>query len=279
MDYFKDGQEFAQKYVWNKFKNSWVTLVGGLATVAMPIGVALADLPGVFQVFTLIPLAAVASSFYWYKIANAEKYAKEGAEIFQEHYKEKKIEALMQEYRSISFHNSASDRKLKNDLLKVFNDFLRSINEQAIISDIFKSSSIHKAEDAFKSGVTLLSEMKDITALLDYTSLSKLNKDLDKAKSKEDKKFINEKIELYNKNEATMDELRVSLKELIHSFEVSKLNLAHATSSFESKNDVNEKMKSMVAAMDAAKRVQQRVKNLGSEKDYTMYDKIIEKGK
>ena len=278
MDYFKDGQEFAQKYVWNKFKNSWVTLVGGLATVAMPIGVALADLPGVFQVFTLIPLAAVASSFYWYKIANAEKYAKEGAEIFQEHYKEKKIEALMQEYRSISFTNSASDRKLKNDLLKVFNDFLRSINEQAIISDIFKSSSIHKAEDAFKSGVTLLSEMKDVSSLLADTSYEKLNKELSKAKDK-DKKFIDEKMNLYLENEVIMDKLRVSLKELIHSFEVSKLNLAHATSSFESKNDVNEKMKSMVAAMDAAKRVQQRVKNLGSEKDYTMYDKIIEKGK
>lgn len=257
MDYFKQGEEFAQRYVWNKFKNSWLTLFGGIASAIVPIGIALSEYPAIFQVFTLIPLGIVASSFYWYKILNAKKYAKEGAKIFQDYYKDKEEKSILDEFNNIYF-SSTKDKKLKEEFKTSYDMFIKAINEQKIISDIFKNQTHDKANDAFKSGLKLLKEMKDILSLLENVNLNQLNKELIKSEQK-NKEYLEEKIKLYENNESILEDLRVLLKELIHSFDVSKLNLASATSNFDSKFEVEDSTKSLVAAMNAAKKVQQRV--------------------
>ena len=255
MDYFKDGEEFAQKYVWNKFTNSWVTLLGGLSTVVVPLGITLSPLPAIFQIFTLLPISAVLSSFYWYTIANAELYAKEGATLFEEYYKKERKETLLREFTSLEFDDE--NEALKEELKKVYDAFVEALHRQKIISEVFKNTALIKVEEAFTSGIKLLKEIRDIVSVLKDSSLEELHHDMRDAEDA-DKVFIEQKIEIHSANELQLYELTRSLKELIHSFEKSKLSLAHASSSFEGKEEADEKMKSMLAAIEVAKRVQKR---------------------
>lgn len=265
MDYFKQGKEFARAFVWHKFTNSWATILGGLATVSTPMVIAFADMHWAVHILILIPLSVVASSFYWYKIAHADEYAKEGAEIFQEYYKEQKINQAKESLLDLKLHGQI-DKNLRKQLIQNYNSFVKAIDRQEIISSMLKESMLERAEEAMLSGAKIFIEIKDLIATVDGYDLVQLEGEYSRAEGSQ-KLLAQNKLEIYQENRALIELQRESIEELVSAFELSKLNLAQATSSFDEVEKSRESLNSLVMAVESAKAVQQR----RGEGDYGRY--------
>ena len=260
MDYFEQGREFAREFVWHKFKNSWATILGGLATVITPTAVALLDMPWIFHIFILVPLSVVGSSFYWYKIAHADEYAKEGAILFQEYYKEQKLDSIKKSLLDLKLHSSI-DRDLRVRLLQNYLSFGKAIERQEIISKQFRETMLDRADEVIRSGTKIFAEIKDLIITLDGYDLNQLKENVENFTGSK-KLLAKSKLKIYLDNQSLLESQREAIEELIDGFEVSKLNLAQATSSFDEKERSRESLNALSIAMESAKVVQQkRVEN------------------
>ena len=266
MDYFKDGKIFARKFVWHKFTNSWATILGGLSTVITPMVVALSDMPWIFHIFILIPLSVVASSFYWYKIAHADEYAKEGAIIFKKYYKEQKLDSIKKSLLDLKLH-STIDKNLRLRLLESYLSFGRAIERQEIISQKFKETMLEKADEAIASGINIFIDIKDLIVALDGYDLNQLKDNFENSTGS--KKIVAEnKLRIYKDNQSLIEVQRETIEELIGGFDISKLNLAQATSNFDEQKRSKENLKALTLAIKSAKVVQQK-----SVQNYDRYKK------
>jgi len=267
MDYFKQGQEFAREFVWHKFTNSWATIFGTLTTVITPMVIALSDMPWIFHIFILIPLSVVASSFYWYKIAHADEYAKEGATIFQEYYKKQKLDSIKKSLLDLELHSSI-DKKLRVRLMQSYLSFGKALEKQGIISEQFRVTMLDKADEAIGSGTKIFMEIKDLIVTLDGHDLNQLKKEYKKSKGSK-KSLVESKLKIYQDNQLLLDSQRLAIEELIDGFELSRLNLAQATSNFEEQERSKENLNALTIAIKSAKTVQQK-----SIKNYDRYKNL-----
>ncbi len=262
-----------------KFKRSPLTLFGLVSLIATPLGIALSSIPSFFQIFSLIPLGILGTSFWWYRIANAEEIAKEGALIYQDWHKEQMKEKRRAEFNEIELYNLKGGEKLKKDLWNSYQSFVHAIRDQEIISEELFYEFESKADQGFHSGVNLLKEIADLQVIQSKTSLSKLERQLSKA-DKENRAIIQKNIGIYNSNEQKISELTSVLQKLILSFQSSELNLASATSSFDSQNIVNRNSDELTLAVEASKQVQARLNRFSMSDEQNLknlYQKYGEK--
>jgi hypothetical protein len=256
MDYFEQGKAFAREFVWHKFKNSWATILGGLATVITPTAVALLDMPWIFHIFVLIPLSVVGSSFYWYKIAHADEYAKEGAILFQKYYKEQKLNSIKESLLELKLHSSI-DKDLRVRLMQSYLSFGRAIERQEVISAKFRDTMLERADEAIRSGTKIFVDIKDLIVTLDGYDLNQLKEESENSTGS--KRLLSDsKLKIYLDNQTLLESQREAIEELIDGFDLSKLNLAQATSRFDEQERSRENLNALTTAMNSAKRVQQK---------------------
>lgn len=275
-NYLENLKEYTNSYVWNKFKHSPATLFGLVSLIAVPVGIAISDLPSLLQVFSVIPLGILGTSFWWYRFEKAEEYAKQGALKYQDWHRQEINKKLFDEFQTVNINNLKKHDSLKNDLWEAYQSFNDALKDQGIISEQIYNRFELKAEKGFHSAVNLLKEISDLLKVQNGTNINKLENQLSKSEGK-NAKIIQNNIDIYNQNNQKIEELVEVIQRLTLSFQSSKLNLASATSSFESQNDVEQHSDELTMAVEASKKVQERLNSFGNNDTNSIINKYRSK--
>ncbi len=273
----KNLNEYVKKYVWDRFKHSPFTIGSLISLILVPLGISIADLPTALQVFSIVPLGLVGTSYWWYHINRGEELAEEATLKYQKWYQEKKHKQIMKEFSSIDLsHLPRSQQSLKGSIWSGYQSFLEALSQQEITSEEIYNRFESKAQRAFLSSIELLKEVSDLLVVQRSTSLKKLEKQKNKA-SEANKSKVQKSIDQYKQNDLKIQELIDSIEHLILSFENAKLNLASATSNFDSQYDLGSHSDDLNNAIEASKIVQERLSRFGTNNSQSIIKKYRSK--
>ena len=258
-------REYTNNYIWRRFKQNWLTLSGLLLPSFSSIYMMISDLAVNLQILNVLMLVGmIGLSYWWHWFYSVESLAKEGAQEFL-NLKEQEREAhLFERFSEIDFSMYPEYKKLYNGLENDFNNFLKALNSQRIITKETHHNFKTKAENAFNTGIDILIEISDVLVVQNSVNIDEYNKF--KHLPKEEQKAFKAVIDAYSNNEEKLKKLSSALKDLSNSYVLGISHLASVTSQTNQKEDIFGESE-LKMAIEVAKSVQDKLYGLSHENE------------
>jgi hypothetical protein len=250
-------QAYARRYIWNRFKYSALTLVGVLLPSFSSLAMMVADWPVNLQLLNVVTLLGmVGISYWWHWFYRVEELAQAGVAEYMEQEAEARHKGLLASFEAIDLAPYPTYEALKIDLKQKYAAFGNALAKQRIISDTARSHFAAKAQQAFDSGIALLTEMGDILVVQSSVNIGSIREQHDRQSGAE-KERLRQIMEAYGDNEAKLARLAESLRTLNHSYVLAISHLASLTSKTHEKEDFE--ALELQEAIDAAKVVKEKL--------------------
>jgi hypothetical protein len=260
------NREYTNRYIWNRFKYSTLTIAGLLFPSISSISMMVANLPVNLQVLNIFSLVAmVGGSYWWHWFYNVEELAKLGSLEYLQKIDDKKSVDIVQQYNELE--RSLKSSKKYHDLQKLlksnFDDFNTTLDEQKIIDPNLKNRFKNSSIQAFSKAIEILREISDILVVqksIDIKEIEKLSKN-----DPNQQEIFNKIKKSYNENSDKLQNLTSALETIIHSYTLAISNTALITS----KTNLNiESSQELEHAIDVAKEVQKKISAISENMNY-----------
>jgi hypothetical protein len=257
-------QEYARRYIWNRFKYSALTLAGIFIPSLSSLAMMIAEWPVNLQLLNIVTLLGmVGISYWWHWFYKVEELAQTGVAEYMENREQERHRTLLASFDAIDLAPYPAYEALKIDLKQKYAAFGNALAKQQVISDSARSNFTAKARQAFDSGIALLAEMGDILVVQSSVNIDSIREQHDRQHGGE-KERLGQIIEAYRDNETKLAKLAGSLRALNHSYVLAISHLAALTSKTHEKEDFE--ALELQEAIDAAKVVKEKLHALSGQK-------------
>lgn len=258
-------REYTNNYIWRRFKQHWLTLSGLLLPSLSSIYMMISDLAVNLQIVNILMLVGmVGISYWWHWFYNIENLAKEGVNEFMNMKEQERETHLVERFSEVDLSLFPNYKKLYDDLEENYNDFLKALNSQKIITQKAHYDFKTKAENVFNTGIDILIEISDVLVVQNSVNIDEYKKF--ENSPKEEQKAFRAVIDAYNNNEKKLKRLSNSLKDLSNSYVLGISHLASVTSQTNQKEDIFGESE-LKMAIEAAKNVQDKLYGLSHENE------------
>ena len=257
-------KEYVQRYIRNRFRQSWITLTGILVPSLSSLAMMALDWPANLQLLNIVALATmVGISYWWHWFYHVETLAEEGVRAYLGEQEAARSARLQARLKTIDLSPFPLYEALQIELQHKYDAFRNALGKQYIISETARRDFEHRARTAFESGLELLAEMADILIVQSSVNIDSIRKR--HAKNSFDKAQLAEIIDAFEANEKKLKKLSLGLQRLSHSYTLAISQLAAVTSKTYQKEEFE--ASELQKAIDAAKAVQDKLHSLSGGRE------------